>query len=247
MSEITPSSSHSFVAGEAIATARGFTKKYFWVVLGLFALSMLPSLGEALFDLLIQQIPGATQSVIDPMTNMAIMEPVGVWAIISSIVYIIVGVLGAWLGLGLVKGYFSILEDKKPEWNVITSASWIQVARLIGGGILVGLAVILGLIALILPGLWIAVRLSLFQYYIAEGYGAIDSIKASWAATKDNFWNLFGIGFMYAGIILLGALALVIGLLWALPTVALAQAYVYKKLKPNTPAEFKPIEEKIIA
>ena len=137
MSEITPSSSHSFVAGEAIATARGFTKKYFWVVLGLFALSMLPSLGGVLFDLLIQQIPGATQS-----TNMGTMEPVGVWAIISSIVYIIVGVLGAWLGLGLVKGYFSILEDKKPEWNVITSASWIQVARLIGGGILIAIAVI---------------------------------------------------------------------------------------------------------
>lgn len=52
---------------------------------------------------------------------------------------------------------------------------------------------------------------------------------------------------MYAGIILLGALALGVGLLWALPTVALAQAYVYKKLKANTPSEFKPIEEKIIA
>lgn len=142
MSEITPSS-HTFVAKEAITTARGFTKKYFWVVLGLLVISMLPSLGEALFDIMIQQIPGATQSVIDPVTNMAAVEPVGVWAIISSIVYIIVGVLGAWLGLGLVKGYFSILEDKKPEWNIITSAPWIQVARLIGGGILVGLAVVL--------------------------------------------------------------------------------------------------------
>lgn len=247
MSEITPSSSHSFVAGEAIATARGFTKKYFWVVLGLLAISMLPSLVEIVFNIIIQQIPGATQTVIDPMTNIPTVEPVGVWAIISSVVTIIVGVLGAWLGLGLVKGYFSILEDKKPEWNIITSASWIQVARLIGGGILVGVLVLLGLIALILPGIWIAVRLSLFQYYIAEGYGAIDSIKASWAATKDNFWKLFGIGFVYAGIIILGALALLVGLLWALPTVALAQAYVYKKLKANTPSEFKPIEEKIIA
>ena len=66
----------------------------------------------------------------------------------------------------------------------------------------------IGIIALILPGIWIAVRLSLFQYYIAEGYGAIDAMKASWAATRGNFWKLLGLGFIYVGIVLLGILAL---------------------------------------
>ena len=49
-----------------------------------------------------------------------------------------------------------------------------------------------------------------------------------------------GIGFIYVGIIILGALALVVGLFWAIPTVALAQAYVYKALKKNTPTDIQP-------
>lgn len=247
MSEII-SSLHSFVIKDAVNTARTFTKKYFLTLLGLVIISsVIPSFVEWMFDYIVQQIPGATQTVIDPLTNVPTNEPVGIWAIISSIVYIVIGIVWAWLGLWVIQWYFQILEDKKPRLNVLTSAPWMRVARLIGGGILVGLAVILWLIALILPGIWIAIRLSLFQYYIAEGYGATDAIKASWAATKDNFWQLFKMGFVYIGIFLLWVLALGIGLLWALPTIALAQAYVYKKLKANTPSDIKPIKEAVIA
>lgn len=246
MSEIIPSS-HTFVIKEVLSTAWGLVKKYFKTVVVLLLITMIPGAVETLITWIIQQIPGATQMITDPMTNMPSVQPVGVWAIIINILSIISGVVGAWLGLGLVKANLQILEDKKPEYSILTSSPWIRVARLIGGGILVGLAVIAGIIALILPGIWIATRLSLFQYYIAEWYGAIDSIKASWAATKNNFWQIFGIGFAYAGIILLGALALGVGLLWAIPTVSLAQAYVYKKLKANTPSNIHTIEDKINA
>jgi uncharacterized membrane protein len=133
-----------------------------------------------------------------------------------------------------------ILEDKKPVVKDLC-VPFMYVLRLIGWGILVWLAVLIGFVALIIPGIYIATRLSLFQYFIAEWYGAIDSIKASRAVTQGNVWNLIGIGFVYIGVALLGLLALVFGLLCALPTIMLAQTYVYTQLKKNLPEHFKPI------
>lgn len=233
----TVQSHHSFVIKEVLMRAWHFTRKYFKTVLILLLISFIPSFVENLYNIIIQQIPGAT--IYNPQTEM--IDPIGIWLTISNILTIIVGITWAWLGLGLVKSYLEVIKDKKPAIATITSTPRIQVARLIGGGILVGGAVIIGVIALILPGIWIAVRLSLFQYFIAEGYGAIDAIKASRHATNNNFWKILGIGFIYLGMALLGILALWIGLFWALPTIGLAQALVYSALKSNIPPHLQPL------
>jgi hypothetical protein len=68
---------------------------------------------------------------------------------------------------------------------------------------LIGLATIIWFIALIIPGIYISIRLSMFKYFIAEWYSMIDAIKASWAITEGNIWNLIGISFVYFGIALL--------------------------------------------
>lgn len=203
-------------------------------------IAYIPSLVSNLFNAALPYIPGATISSIDPLTNLPSAQPQGVRAIIVVIVSVIAGILGARLGLGLTKTNLMILEDKKPVVKDLC-VPFIYVLRLIGWWILVGLAVIIGFIALIIPGIYIATRLSLFQYFIAQGYGTIDSIKASRSATQGNIWKLIWIGFVYIGVTLLWILALVIWLLWAIPTVMLAQTYVYTQLKKNIPDTFKPI------
>lgn len=231
---------HSFTVSEAINTGWKFTKKYFWILMLLGGIAYIPSLVSNLFNAALPYIPGATISSIDPLTNLPSAQPQGVRAIIVVIVSVIAGILGARLGLGLTKTNLMILEDKKPVVKDLC-VPFIYVLRLIGWWILVGLAVIIGFIALIIPGIYIATRLSLFQYFIAQGYGTIDSIKASRSATQGNIWKLIWIGFVYIGVTLLWILALVIWLLWAIPTVMLAQTYVYTQLKKNIPDTFKPI------
>ena len=245
MTEIIQPNS-SFTTQEVISISWKFVKKYFWTIVVLFLISIIPNAVDTLFNLILQSIPGATIMVTDPFTNLPTVEPVWMWAYLVSVVSIVTGVAWAWLGLGFVRANLQILQDKKPPYSIMTSTPWIRVARLIGGGILVAWAVMIGIIALILPGIWIAVRLSLFQYYIAEGYGAIDAMKASWAATRGNFWKLLGLGFIYVGIVLLGILALGVWLFVAIPMVMLAQAYVYVLLKKNTPAHIVPVMEKIV-
>lgn len=231
---------HSFTVSDAINTGWKMTKKYFWTIMLLGAIVYIPSLVSNLFSMIVNYIPWATEMVWNEMQQMDVSQPTWPRSIAIAIVFVIASVIWAWLGLWLIKTNLMILADKKPVVKDLC-VPFIYVIRLIGWSILVWLATILWLIALILPGIYIAIRLSMFKYFIAEWYGIIDSIKASRAATAGNFWKLIGISFVYLGVMILWVLALVFGLLWAIPTVMLAQVYIYTQLKHNIPSTIKPL------
>ena len=97
--------------------------------------------------------------------------------------------------------------------------------------VLAGLCVLGGLILLILPGLWIAVRLSMTRFEILEGAGILESLKKSWALTHGHFWRLALFFVVVALVNIAGALLLMIGLLISIPVTMIAYAHVYQKLK----------------
>ena len=73
-----------------------------------------------------------------------------------------------------------------------------------------------------------------YIYFIVEKeVGPIEAIKKSWNLTKGSFWNLFLFGLLSGGIQILGIVALLIGLVFTTPTVWIARAVVYEKLKAN--------------
>lgn len=94
-------------------------------------------------------------------------------------------------------------------------------------------------LALMLWGIFLAIRLSLFQFYIVEGYDAISALKASWFATKDDFWKLLLASLTFGLIALVGALLLYVGLLVALPLIILSQTHIFNALKANAPKYLK--------
>ncbi len=59
---------------------------------------------------------------------------------------------------------------------------------------------------------------------------SIEALKKSSAMTKGAKWDLFLFGLLIGCIALLGALALLIGLFAAFPTILIAKAFVYRKL-----------------
>lgn len=198
-------------------------------------ISNLPSLLSNLFDTILPYIPGATRMVYSQLQGTEIAEPVGIRSMIVTTLFIVASILGARLWLGMLRSYIMMIHGTKPQVKDLAYAPWIYVARLIGASILVALATLVGLIALIIPGIYIAVRLSMVQYLIVEGYGVMDAIKTSRAMTKGNVWKLIGAGFVFMGVIILWVLALVVWLLWAIPTVNIAQTYIYLQLKKNIP------------
>ena len=68
-----------------------------------------------------------------------------------------------------------------------------RLAPLIAAYFIVVILVVLGILALIVPGIWIAVKLSMtFPAVVSERKGPFASIGRSWSLTSGNWWRVFG-------------------------------------------------------
>ena len=115
-----------------------------------------------------------------------------------------------------------------------------KLMRTLGATILYYLMVAVGFLLLIVPGIYLSLRFGLFQYAILDrNLGVMDSFKYSSELTKENRMNLFGLGIMLILIILAGVLALVVGLIFAIPvaTLMLPLAYRYLQFGPRALAD----------
>src|SRR3989344_5400904 len=135
----------------------------------------------------------------------------------------VLGIGATRITLRLAQGHAAQYADPLPPMRLL----WPYIAA----SLLAGLAVVGGLILLILPGIWVAVRLSMVRFEVIDGAGIRESLNKSWALTEGHFWRLFL--FMLALILLniLGAALLMVGLLISIPVTMLAYAHVYQKLK----------------
>jgi uncharacterized membrane protein len=97
--------------------------------------------------------------------------------------------------------------------------------------ILYGLAIGVGFILLIIPGIILSARLQLYIYYIVDkNQGPIEALKSSWNATRGHTLNLIGALIVAIIINIAGAIALGVGLFVTYPATVLAGVYIYKKL-----------------
>lgn len=91
--------------------------------------------------------------------------------------------------------------------------------------------VCLGLIFFIVPGIYLAIRFGYAPILVVDkGMSFSDALTGSTNMTRGNMWGLFGIGLAMIGLIVVGALALGVGLLLAVPVAMVAQGYVYNRL-----------------
>ena len=108
----------------------------------------------------------------------------------------------------------------------------------IGMSILYGLAVLLGLVLLIVPRIIISLILWPYYYYIVDNQcPALESFRRAIEVGKINKSNSFALSLLSLGIILLGLLALVIGVVVALPLIQMMLATAYLMMK----GELKPV------
>src|SRR3989344_1376667 len=164
--------------------------------------------------------------------------PVG--AIIATVANWTIGILA---GMGLLsfmlKAHDNVAQAALADfWN--PHMFW----QYLAASILMGLAIVAGLILLIVPGVIIALMFSLAPYLVIEHkMGPIVALKESARMTKGYKWQLFLLALLTILISILGLLALIVGLLVASPVIALAQVHAYRLLSakadaivPTTPA-----------
>ena len=97
--------------------------------------------------------------------------------------------------------------------------------------VLVGLAFIVGLVFLIVPGIIIALAFGMALYLVMDrNMDAIPAIKESIRITRGNRWRLFLLYVFMLLINIIGLLVLVVGLLVTIPVTMLAGVHAYRML-----------------
>lgn len=168
-----------------------------------------------------QMVPGALLPGGESLVGNALTTLLG------SIVGVIVG---AFVTIGQIRAAIAAARGERVELSVFFSGG-----DRLGTGILVnlivGAGVWVGLIFLIIPGIIVALGWSLAMFFVADGDESTgDCLAKSWDATKGHKWRIFSFAFVAALVGILGLFALGIGLLIAIPIVAVAFAQVFLAL-----------------
>jgi hypothetical protein len=135
-------------------------------------------------------------------------------AVIFDGVAILIGVfVGIPLTYGLIRSHLQASRGEKPVWADLALAfNKDRYWRSIGLSLLVAVIIIGGLILLIIPGIYLAVRLSFASYHFVDSDLPIkECLKASWADTDGRWWNVLGLALMAIPLFIAGVLALVVG------------------------------------
>jgi uncharacterized membrane protein len=143
-------------------------------------------------------------------------------------------ILGPFLSAWMTCGYIRIVLDyqsgtKRPLADVFSQFQhyW----QVFFATLILGLIIGLGFVALVIPGIYLALR---FQFTIPliidKNLNITEAMKQSTALTSGIKLSLFGFDLAALGVIILGAIVFGIGIFVAMPVVWLAYIHLYKKL-----------------
>lgn len=139
----------------------------------------------------------------------------------------------ATFSLGLAKIYLRYRDGEKPIFENLFDG----VARAhiwFASTLIADVAIIMGLILLIVPGVIMMLRLWMVGFVLVdERTGPIDAIQRSWDITRGHTMDLLVLFIALLGLNILGICCLGVGLLVTVPISGLALAHVYRELKPK--------------
>ncbi|MFQ5525174.1 MAG: hypothetical protein ACE5GX_02825 [Thermoanaerobaculia bacterium] len=101
-------------------------------------------------------------------------------------------------------------------WNVVLAS------------LVVAVIVWLGLVALIVPGIFFGCKLAFTPYLVVDRkMQAVDAIQESWRMTTGHAWKVFLIGLLAIPIFIAGLVCLVVGVIVSIMWIKLASASLY--------------------
>lgn len=146
-------------------------------------------------------------------------------------------VLSAIIQMGAMKVFLKLHDGQTVFFKDLFSC-WKLFFKYLFGNICYALAVFGGFVCLIVPGIILLIRCQFYSYFIIDKKaGPVEALRLSYKATKDNVWKLFCFDLAFTGVIILGAMALLLGLFVAIPIASLAFVYVYRKLGQESVAK----------
>jgi hypothetical protein len=207
-----------WMAGEVLGLAwERFKRSWFVLVAGYVAVTVFTQLlarGPAL--LLSAGAQGAGQA---PMFALVVL--LGTVASLGISTFFMVGMFRMWL---------EVARGGTPSFGMIFLGGD-RFLPMLGLYMVMIPAFVIAFMLFFVPGVIVALGLSLAPFYVIDAnMGPIEAMGASWAATKGHKGKLFGFGLLSMGVMILGGLALLVGVFAAIPVVYVAWAIVYTRL-----------------
>ncbi len=152
-------------------------------------------------------------------------EPTGIRFALMGLSYLIQFALM----LGVVRAVLRAADGAPPR-TVDLLQGYAFLLPALGAYVLSGLSVLAGFVALILPGIYIAIRLQFVLFAVVEGNSALEALQKSWNITRGHVLRLLGFGLVGMLLNLTGVLALFVGMVITFPWTFTAQALLFRDL-----------------
>ncbi|MDY7101144.1 MAG: hypothetical protein S0880_08150 [Actinomycetota bacterium] len=138
-------------------------------------------------------------------------------------------VVSSVLAIALIRACLDIVDGRSPDLNRAFSLD--NVGQYILASIIFGIAVGVGLVLCILPGLAVLLLFGLFGYFIIDrGLDGIDGLKASFDVAKRNIGPLIVLYLAAIAIAIIGLALCCVGLIPASAIIGIATAHAYRQL-----------------
>lgn len=127
--------------------------------------------------------------------------------------------------------FVQAIRDQKLDYGDLF-AGFKNFLDVVLANLLSGALVIFGLILLIIPGIWIACRLTFVSYLVMDqGMGPVEAVQTSWRMTDGHAWKIFVLGIVSIFIALIGLICLIVGIFPALIWIKSAFASMYESVR----------------
>jgi len=139
------------------------------------------------------------------------------------------------LNIGLIAIALKFIGNEKPEIEDLFRSYKGRFWRFVGASLLYGLIVVGGLLLLIVPGIYWAIKFQFCTFLVVDQESRVtESLRRSSKITESQRWHLLGFGLLLGLINIAGALALLIGLFVTIPLTMIGYTSVYRKLQQQT-------------
>lgn len=127
--------------------------------------------------------------------------------------------------------FVQAVRKVKPDFELLIKGFWENYLYIILANLLVVALVVLGIFALIIPGIIIACRLAFVTYIIMDKkLDPIEAVELSWKLTRGHGWTIFLMGFVSFFIFILGICLVFVGVFPALMWISSSFATLYQSV-----------------
>jgi uncharacterized membrane protein len=146
----------------------------------------------------------------------------------SQVLSLILMSVQAFLTLGFTKLMLLLVQDKFVEVADMFNNFRIFLSYFVAS-FLYGIAFFLGILLLVVPGIFIAIRFQFYPYFIIEdGVSSFTALQKSYNLSQNLTLELFLLGVVVIALNIVGILFLGIGIIFTYPLTTMATAVVFK-------------------